>query len=126
MTIRVVLADDQAVVRVGFRAMLELSPADAGAWTSIDVDTSDPYGTSWDTTGEADGLYDLRVVVTDNAGNSATDTALGQMRTLNGQVVGLSGLLHLPDVRLEVARRLRRLAHRKRAHDNGTWSWNTY
>ncbi|HSE80444.1 MAG TPA: Ig-like domain-containing protein, partial [Gaiellaceae bacterium] len=49
----------------------QVSPADAGSWTSIGVDTTDPYGTGWDTTAMADGAYDLRIVVTDNAGNSS-------------------------------------------------------
>jgi hypothetical protein len=65
----------------------QLSPADAGAWTSIDVDTSDPYGTSWDTTGEADGLYDLRVVVTDNAGNT-TPSAVVEDRVVDNTAPG--------------------------------------
>ncbi len=49
----------------------QVSPANAGSWTSIDTDTTDPYSIDWDTTGVADGLYDLRIVVTDNVGNSS-------------------------------------------------------
>ena len=65
----------------------QLSPADAGAWTSIDVDASDPYGVSWDTTGESDGLYDLRVLVTDNAGN-VTASALVEDRLVDNTAPG--------------------------------------
>ena len=40
------------------------SPAGAGTWTN--------QGATFDTTAVADGLYDLRVVTTDNAGNAFT------------------------------------------------------
>ena len=49
----------------------QLSPADADSWTSLGIDTTDPYTVSWDTTALADGVYDLRVVATDNASNSS-------------------------------------------------------
>jgi large repetitive protein len=49
----------------------QVSPADGGSWASLGIDTSDPYGVDWNTTALADGVYDLRIVVTDNAGNSS-------------------------------------------------------
>ena len=49
----------------------QVSPANAGSWSSIDVDTTSPYGAAGTRPLVADGLYDLRVVVTDNAGNSS-------------------------------------------------------
>ena len=48
------------------------SPANAETWTTIETDTADPYGAALDTTALADGLYDLRVLVTDDAGNEST------------------------------------------------------
>jgi hypothetical protein len=51
------------------------SPAGAGAWTAVPA--------SWDTTGVADGLYDLRVTVTDNAGNSAISAPVANRRVDN-------------------------------------------
>jgi hypothetical protein len=42
----------------------ERSPAGAGSWATVSP--------TWDTTGVADGLYDLRAIVTDNAGNVTT------------------------------------------------------
>jgi len=48
------------------------SPAGAGTWTSISTDADEPYGAGLDTAALADGLYDLRVLVTDNAGNQET------------------------------------------------------
>jgi hypothetical protein len=43
--------------------IVQRSPAGVGTWTTI--------GTSWNTTGLADGTYDLRARATDNAGNMA-------------------------------------------------------
>ena len=54
----------------------QVSPANAGSWTSLGLDTTDPYAVSWDTTALADGLYDLRIVVTDNAGNSSPSAVI--------------------------------------------------
>ncbi len=45
----------------------ERSPAGAGTWTTIAVDSTSPFGASLDTTPLADGLYDLRAVATDGA-----------------------------------------------------------
>lgn len=52
----------------------ERSPADAGTWTNICNDPTFPYSCSFDTTAATDGVYDLRVVSTDNAGNTNTST----------------------------------------------------
>jgi hypothetical protein len=49
----------------------EHSPAGAGTWTNICTDTTFPYSCSFDTTAVTEGLYDLRAVATDNAGNQA-------------------------------------------------------
>jgi hypothetical protein len=43
-----------------------------GSWSTICTDSSTPYGCSWSTAGLADGLYDVRAVATDNAGNTTT------------------------------------------------------
>ena len=43
-----------------------------GSWTTICVDTSAPYSCSTDSTGVADGAYQVRVITTDNAGVSVT------------------------------------------------------
>ena len=59
------------------------SPAGAGTWTTVDTDTSAPYSASFDTTGVTDGLYDLRVIVTDNAGNSTTSATVVNRRVDN-------------------------------------------
>jgi hypothetical protein len=61
----------------------QVSPADAGTWTTISTDSSAPYTASWDTTADTDGLFDLRVVVTDNASNSTASTVVEDRRVDN-------------------------------------------
>ena len=51
------------------------SPAGAGTWTAIAV--------SWNTTSVSDGLYDLRVVVADAAGNSTVSASVADVRVDN-------------------------------------------
>ena len=48
--------------------VFQRSPAGVGTWTS--------QAASWETTAQADGDYDLRVVTTDNAGNSFTSAVI--------------------------------------------------
>jgi hypothetical protein len=59
------------------------SPAGAGTWTDICTDTTSPYSCSWDTTGVTDGLYDLRAITTDNAGNTTTSSTVTNRRVDN-------------------------------------------
>ncbi|HSE81724.1 MAG TPA: Ig-like domain-containing protein, partial [Gaiellaceae bacterium] len=71
---------DSAVASVLFQR----SPADAGTWTNIGTaDTTSPYSVSFDTTAVADGLYDLRAVVTDLAGTVANSTVVEDRRVDN-------------------------------------------
>ena len=53
----------------------QLSPANANTWTN--------QAASWDTTSSADGLYDLRVIAVDNAGNSTTSAVVEDRRVDN-------------------------------------------
>jgi hypothetical protein len=62
---------------------LQRSPAGAGTWTDVCSDTTSPYSCSWDTTGVSDGLYDLRAVTTDNAGNTTNSSAVTNRRVDN-------------------------------------------
>ncbi|MGH7359206.1 MAG: Ig-like domain-containing protein, partial [Candidatus Rokuibacteriota bacterium] len=71
---------DSTVASVQFQR----SPANAGTWTNIGAaDTTAPYTASFDTTAVADGLYDLRVIVTDAAGNVTNSTILEDRRVDN-------------------------------------------
>jgi hypothetical protein len=62
---------------------IQRSPAGAGTWTDICTDTTSPYSCSFDTTGVADGLYDLRAVSTDNASRSTNSTVVTNRRVDN-------------------------------------------
>ena len=53
----------------------EGSPAGAGAWTTLGTSSSAPWSLPFDTTLAGDGFYDVRITVTDWAGNTATATA---------------------------------------------------
>ncbi|MEZ5100164.1 MAG: Ig-like domain-containing protein [Thermoleophilia bacterium] len=49
----------------------QVSPQGAGTWTDVGAPlTAEPYAASLDTTALADGAYDLRILVADNAGNA--------------------------------------------------------
>jgi chitinase len=62
---------------------VQRSPAGTGTWTDICTDSTSPYSCSWDTTGVSDGLYDLRAVSTDNAGNSTNSSTVPNRRVDN-------------------------------------------
>ena len=65
-------------------ATFQRSPAGAGTWTNIGAaDTTSPYSVNWDTTAVADGLYDLRVITTDNVGNTFTSALVTNVRVDN-------------------------------------------
>src|SRR5439155_19082381 len=57
-------SSDPDTVQVDF----ERRPAGGGSWVTIASDTTTPWGTSLDTTALSDGLYDFRVVATDQTG----------------------------------------------------------
>ena len=50
----------------------EYSPAGLGTWSPIATVTSAPYQTTWDASAVPTANYDLRLVITDNAGNVKT------------------------------------------------------
>ena len=62
---------------------LQYKLSSGGGWTTICTDASSPYSCAWDTTGVADGLYDLQAVTTDNAGNATTSAAVTSRRVDN-------------------------------------------
>ena len=59
------------------------SPAGAGTWTDVAIDSTAPYTGTLDTTGLGDGLYDLRVFTTDAAGNAEASPTTIQVRVDN-------------------------------------------
>ena len=51
---------------------LQYLPSGGGSWVTICTATTAPYACAWNTTGVADGGYELRAVATDRAGYSTT------------------------------------------------------
>src|SRR5205807_385154 len=69
-------------------AQLPLHDALPILWTTIATDNTSPYSVAWDTTAVADGLYDLRVITTDNAGNTFTSALVTNVRVDNTNPTG--------------------------------------
>jgi hypothetical protein len=69
-------------------AAFQRSPAGMGTWTTIATDVNSPYSVAWDTTAVADGLYDLRVVTTDNVGNTFNSPAVANIKVDNTAPTG--------------------------------------
>jgi hypothetical protein len=59
------------------------APAGTSTWTTFCTDTTSSYTCAWDTTTMTDAVYDLRVVVTDNAGNTLSSSARTSKRVDN-------------------------------------------
>jgi hypothetical protein len=66
------------------------APAGTSTWTTLCAAATGPYSCSWTTTGTADGLYDLRVVATDAAGNTTTSTVTSRRVDNNGPTVAVT------------------------------------
>ena len=66
------------------------SPAGANTWTAIGTDSSSTGGwtVNWVTGGVTDGLYDLRAIVTDVAGNPHTSATVANVRVDNTAPAG--------------------------------------
>ena len=56
---------------------IERAPAGGSTWTEVCTDTAAPYSCAWS---DADGLYDLRAVATDVAGNTRTSAVVASRR----------------------------------------------
>ena len=70
-------------------AQFQISAAGAGTWSNLGAaDSVTPYATTWDTTTFADGVYDLRVITTDNVGNTFTSATVGSVRVDNAAPTG--------------------------------------
>ena len=70
-------------------AQFQSTPHGAGTWTNVGAaDTTSPYSATWDTTASTDGLYDLRVVTTDNVGTAVTSATIANVRVDNTAPTG--------------------------------------
>lgn len=75
---------------------IQRSPAGAGTWTTICTDTTAAYSCAWDTTAVADGLYDLRAIATDLAGNTLTSATVTNRRIDNTAPTATLGAISSP------------------------------
>ncbi len=64
-------ADPSGIVSTAY----EISPAGANTWSAV--------AATWNTTGVADGVYDIRALVTDAAGNVSDPSVVGSKRVDN-------------------------------------------
>ena len=116
------------------------SPAGAGTWSDVAVDSSAPYTATFDTTGVADGLYDLRVFTTDAAGNAESTPATIQVRVDNTDPTGtitapidaadLRGTVALTSNSADAGSGVATVVFQRSPAGAGTWtnqaaSWNT-
>jgi len=70
-------------------AQFQTSPVGSGIWSDLgDPDTVTPFATSWDTTEFSEGLYNLRVITTDNVGNVFTSATIANVRVDNTDPTG--------------------------------------
>ena len=60
--------------------VVQYRTAGGGTWTDACSDSAPAYGCSWATAGVPDGLYDLRSVARDAAGNETGSTVVGNRR----------------------------------------------
>jgi hypothetical protein len=67
---------------------IQRAPAGTSTFTTICTDPSSPYGCSWNTTAVADGLYDLRAVMTYAGGTTLTSAVVKDRRVDNSAVTG--------------------------------------
>ncbi|HEX4976614.1 MAG TPA: Ig-like domain-containing protein [Nocardioides sp.] len=58
------------------------------SWVDLCTDTTAPYSCLWDTTSVADGLYDLRAILTDSAGRTTISAVVAGRRVDNSPLRG--------------------------------------
>lgn len=67
---------------------IQLAPNGSSAWTTLCTPTAPPFSCTWNSKSVADGLYDLRAVMTDRAGKQTTSAVVSARRVDNRAVRG--------------------------------------
>ena len=70
------------------QVVIQRAPNGGSTWTDICTVAAAPYACSWNTTTVANGLYDLRAVLTDGTGKTTTSTVVGARRVDNSPLRG--------------------------------------
>ena len=65
---------------------IQRAPANGSTWTDVCVISTDPWTCAFATTAVADGLYDLRAIAVDSAGNTTTSSTV-QDRFVNNTTI---------------------------------------
>jgi hypothetical protein len=120
------------------QVVFQSSPAGAGTWSPIATDTTSPYTASWDTTGVADDLYDLRILVTDNVGNSFASTVVEDRlvdntdptAVMNDPGAYLKGIVNLTSTTGDAGSGVATVTYERSPAGTDTWTnvsatWNT-
>ena len=120
------------------QVVFQSSPANAGTWSAISTDSTAPYTAAWDTTAVTDGLYDLRIVVTDNASNSTASPVIEDRlvdntvpsATMNDPGAYLRGTVGLTSTANDTGSGVATVTYQRSPAGAGTWttasaSWNT-
>jgi hypothetical protein len=84
-TLRAHASSTAGVTSVRFQA----APNGSTTWSDLCTATSAPYTCVWDTTTVADGLYDLRAVLTDGTGSQTTSSVMAARRVDNAPLRGV-------------------------------------
>jgi Bacterial Ig domain/Bacterial Ig-like domain len=118
-------ASDRGIASVAF----QVTQNGGVTWTPACTATSSPYSCSWDTTGVADGLVDLRAVALDNAGYSRTASVSARRvdntapaTTLTDPGSPLKGTVSLSGTGSDGGSGLASVAVQYRTSPSGTWT----
>ncbi|MEA2311528.1 MAG: hypothetical protein QOE28_1496, partial [Solirubrobacteraceae bacterium] len=63
--------------------LFQYAPAGTSTWATACSSAASPYGCNWDTTAIADGVYDMRALATDGAGNQLASATRSNRRVDN-------------------------------------------
>ncbi|HET9422573.1 MAG TPA: Ig-like domain-containing protein [Nocardioides sp.] len=70
------------------KVVIQRAPNGGAAWTDVCTVAAAPYTCSWNTTTVANGLHDLRAVLTDGSGKSTTSSVVTARRVDNSPLRG--------------------------------------
>ncbi|MDP8911160.1 MAG: Ig-like domain-containing protein, partial [Actinomycetota bacterium] len=113
------------------------SLAGADTWTTIATDSAAPYATDFVTTSVDDGVYDLRIVATDKAGNEKRSTLTNRRvdntapeATMTSPGASVSGTVTLSSTQTDAGSGVATVTYRYAAAGSGAWTtttveWNT-
>ncbi|MDP9294513.1 MAG: Ig-like domain-containing protein, partial [Actinomycetota bacterium] len=109
----------------------EYKPSAGSIWTTACTGASTPFSCAWNTTGVADGLYDVRAVATDGVAKVTTSAAVTSRRidnavptavTLNAVATPLQGSVTLSGTATDAGSGIASVRFQTAPAGTGTWS----